>query len=159
MDVVILLLAVIIVMSLLGINTVSLVAAVLLLAYTLRKETFENHPDYYPPQANLGKEIFVPSQHEPTDTVPVSSSPSLPNLSENAKTVEAVMNPKEQSMDDKLFDASIANGYREKKAKEIRSHFNNNNWKKYFVEEFDNHANRDWWGDDEYEIGKKHVLV
>jgi hypothetical protein len=79
---------------------------------------------------------------------------------ENAELLEDVLYPKMFSADDKIFDASVNSGYKEKKAKEIRSHWNNNNWKKYHDYEFGIHENRsEWWGDDDFELSKKHVVI
>lgn len=80
---------------------------------------------------------------------------------ENAELLEDVLNPKMYSADDKIFNASVVSGYKEKKAKEIRSHLNNNNWKKYYDYELGIHQqeNRDWWADDDFELSKKHVVI
>ena len=80
---------------------------------------------------------------------------------ENAELLDDVLYPKMFSADDKIFDASVNSGYKEKKAKEIRSHWNNNNWKKYFDYEFGIHQqeNRDWWSNDDFELSKKHVVI
>ena len=44
--------------------------------------------------------------------------------------MKSKIDPKKYSADDRIFDASVISGYKEKKAKEIRSHINNNNVKK-----------------------------
>jgi hypothetical protein len=50
---------------------------------------------------------------------------------------------------------------KDKKAKEIRSHWNNNNWKRYYDHELGTHEseNRDWWSNDDFELAKKHVVI
>ena len=80
---------------------------------------------------------------------------------ENEELLDDVLYPKMFSADDKIFDASVNSGYKEKKAKEIRSHWNNNNWKKYYDYELGIHQqeNRDWWADDDFELSKKHVVI
>lgn len=80
---------------------------------------------------------------------------------ENAELLEDVLHPSLYSADDKIFNASVVSGYKEKKAKEIRSHWNNNNWKKYYDYEMGVHEeeNRDWWTDDDFELSKKHVVI
>jgi hypothetical protein len=79
---------------------------------------------------------------------------------ENAELLEDVLYPKMFSADDKIFDASVNSGYKNKKALEIRSHWNNNNWKKYYDHELGIHENRsEWWGDDDFELSKKHVVI
>ena len=82
-------------------------------------------------------------------------------ISENKKHLEDVLYPEQYTADDKIFDASVISGYKDKKGKEIRSHWNNNNWKKYFDYELGIHEqeNRDWWHDDDYELSKKHVVI
>ena len=82
-------------------------------------------------------------------------------ISENKKHLEDVLYPEQYTADDKIFDASVISGYKDKKAKEIRSHWNNNNWKKYYDYELGIHEqeNRDWWHDDDYELSKKHVVI
>lgn len=102
-----------------------------------------------------------------TKQVPVKSEKkTLPILKpevmlENAKLLEEVLYPEQYSADDKIFNASVVSGYKEKKAKEIRSHWNNNNWKKFYDYEMGVHEqeNRDWWHDDDYELSKKHVVI
>ncbi len=62
--------------------------------------------------------------------------------------------------DDKIFDASVASGYKNKRALEIRSHWNSDHtqWKKYYDSEFNDHESRRWWEDNDYELAKKHVI-
>ena len=79
----------------------------------------------------------------------------------NAEMLEDVLYPTEYTADDKIFNASVVSGYKEMKAKEIRSHWNNNNWKKYYDYEMGVHEeeNREWWTDDDFELSKKHVVI
>lgn len=80
---------------------------------------------------------------------------------ENAAMLEDVLYPTQYSADDKIFNASVVSGYKEKKAKEIRSHWNNDNWKRYYDYELGIHEdeNREWWTDDDFELSKKHVVI
>ena len=82
-------------------------------------------------------------------------------IAENTDMLEDVLYPKTYSADDKIFDASVNSGYKNKKALEIRSHWNNNNWKRYYDYELGIHEqeNRDWWTDDDFELSKKHVVI
>jgi len=103
---------------------------------------------------------------EKTESITPKKEKKLPVLKpevilENAELLEDVLYPKMFSADDKIFNASIVSGYKEKKAKEIRSHWNNNNWKKYYDYELGIHKqeNRDWWADDDFELSKKHVVI
>ena len=101
-----------------------------------------------------------------TESAPLKKEKKMPVLKpevilENAELLEDVLYPKMFSADDKIFNASVVSGYKEKKAKEIRSHWNNNNWKKYYDYEFGIHQqeNRDWWANDDFELSKKHVVI
>jgi hypothetical protein len=82
-------------------------------------------------------------------------------LIDNENTLDQILNPDMYTTDDKIFDASVNSGYKDKKAKEIRSHWNNDNWKRYYDYEFGIHEteNRDWWTDNDYEINQKHVVI
>jgi len=80
-------------------------------------------------------------------------------MAENAELLDDVLYPKSFSADDRIFDASVVSGYKDKKAKEIRSHWNNNNLKKYYDKEFGDHEERDWWSNDDFELSKKHVVI
>lgn len=95
---------------------------------------------------------------QPSETQPVLK-PEV--ILENAEMLDDILYPKSYSADDKIFNASVVSGYKEKKAKEIRSHWNNNNWKRYYDYELGAHAreNRDWWTDDDFELSKKHVVI
>lgn len=80
---------------------------------------------------------------------------------DNATMLDEVLNPDKYSADDKIFNASVISGYKDKKAKDIRSHWNNNNWKKYYDYELGTHEqeHRDWWTNDDFELSKKHILI
>jgi hypothetical protein len=78
---------------------------------------------------------------------------------ENSKILDDILYPTTYNADDRIFNASVISGYKNKKAIEIRSHLNNNNWKKYFDKEFGEHENRIWWENDDFELSKKHVVI
>lgn len=82
-------------------------------------------------------------------------------LRHNAEMLNRVLNPKEYSADDKIFEQSRISALKPKKSLNIRSHWNNNNWKKYFDYELNIHQNenRDWWTDDDFELSKKHIVI
>ncbi len=82
-------------------------------------------------------------------------------LNSNAEHLEDVMHPQALTADTMIMTSSITSGLKDKKAKEIRSHWNTNNWKKYYDYELDIHdqENRDWWTNDDYELSKKHVVI
>lgn len=109
--------------------------------------------------------VPVPVEKKIPVSLPVAKAPKLPLpdiiISENEKMLNDVLYPKEHSADDKIFNASVISGYKDKKAKEIRSHWNNNNWKKYYDYELGIHEreNRDWWTDNDFELSKKHVVI
>lgn len=96
-----------------------------------------------------------------TNKTPDISSVDPQLLIDNAEMLESVLNPKLYSTDDRIFDVSVVSGYKDKKAKEIRSHWNNDNWKRYYDYEFGIHEteNREWWTDNDYEISKKHIVI
>lgn len=97
---------------------------------------------------------------ETSNTIPSSGQMlSKDVIVHNATMLEDVLHPRQYSADDKIFDASIVSGYKSKKAKEIRSHMNNNNWKRYYDKELGEQETRHWWGQDERELAQKHVLV
>jgi hypothetical protein len=77
----------------------------------------------------------------------------------NEKTLDNILTPDVFTADDKLADMSMHSGRKNKKATEIRSHWNNNNWKKYYDYELGIHENREWWTDNDHELSKKHVLI
>ena len=82
-------------------------------------------------------------------------------LKHNAELLHDVMYPKEHSVDDKILDVSRVSALKAKKSLDIRSHWNNNNWKRYYDYEMGIHEaeNRDWWSEDDYELSKKHVVI
>jgi hypothetical protein len=100
------------------------------------------------------------------DIKPVEqSAPAIkilnPSISaENSSMIDDVLSPKTVSADDRIFDASIIHGYKDKKAKEIRSHWNNDGWKKYYNYEMEIHQqeNKDWWTNDDLELSQKHLV-
>lgn len=79
----------------------------------------------------------------------------------NGALLSDIMAPKLHTADDKAAVLSVESGLKNKKAKEIRSHWNNNNWKKYYTNEFMTHdiPGGEWWGEDDFELSKKHTLV
>lgn len=78
----------------------------------------------------------------------------------NRNTLDSIYDNQYDTADDKIFNASLVSGGKEKKAKEIRSHWNNENLKKYYDYELFVHEdkNRKWWTEDDYELSKKHVV-
>jgi hypothetical protein len=78
---------------------------------------------------------------------------------ENSKILDDILYPTDYNSDDRIFNASVISGYKNKKAIEIRSHLNNNNWKKYFDKELGEQENRIWWEQDDFELSKKHVVI
>jgi hypothetical protein len=63
--------------------------------------------------------------------------------------------------DDSLTALGLIVGRRAKESMDIRSHWNNDNWKKYFENElgYFDQSNRDWWTNDDVETSAKHVLI
>jgi hypothetical protein len=98
---------------------------------------------------------------QPVDNAPHKKLPTLkPDvILENIEMIDDILYPKLYSADDRIYDASVISGHKEKKAKEIRSHWNNNNVRKYYDYELGIHANREWWGDDDFELSKRHVAI
>lgn len=103
-------------------------------------------------------DVPIEDVHE-GDVPTVQLKPEI--IANNEVMLDDVLNPPAYSADDKIFNMSVVSGYKEKKAKEIRSHWNNDNWKKYYDYEMGIHAqeNRDWWADDDFELSKRHVLI
>jgi hypothetical protein len=119
------------------------------------KNIYGRHPDGFETE---------PEPEQKTKTAHITPHTELPILKsdiilENTEMVDDIFNPKTHSADDRIFDASIISGYKEKKAKEIRSHWNNNNTRKYFDYEMGIHENREWWTDDDFELSKRHVVI
>ena len=81
-------------------------------------------------------------------------------IENNKKSLDDIFSNNYQSADDMLAYSLLTNGDKEKKAKVIRSHLNNNNWKKYYDYEFNIHSgeNRDWWSNDDQELSKRHNI-
>ena len=96
-------------------------------------------------------------QKKPKKKIPMTNKMKL----ETASAVADVLYPPYHTADDKIFNASIHSGLKAKKSKDIRSHWNNHNWKKYFDYELEMHSdsNREWWSNDEHELAKKHVVL
>lgn len=122
-------------------------------------------------KAKNKKDYFKVEQNNSVSEKQVSEKPAskdeskLPELKkeiieENRAALMDVLKPYSATADDRLMDASINNGKKDKKAKDIRSHWNNNNWKKYYDYEFGIHStsNSEWWQDDELELSTKHVV-
>lgn len=136
------------------------ITAILLFKYIQQTKCFQlshvggSNTEGLPPQSTPASEPVPEPAPEPIQL----SKETIDNI-EN--TVMDVIYPSYDSADDKIFAASISSGKKNKKAKEIRSHWNNNNWKKYFDYELEMHSqeNRDWWENDEYELAKKHVVL
>jgi len=83
-------------------------------------------------------------------------------VEENKKMLNDILHEKNYTADDKIFNASIVSGFKDRIAKENRSHWNNDNWKKYYDYELGVHeqSNRDWWTNDDYELRKAgHVVI
>lgn len=129
----------------------------ILLVYILKGK---NKKEYFKVEKN------TPASEKPASEKPASEDkPKLPELKkeiieENRAALMDVLKPSITTADDRLMDASINSGKKDKKAKEIRSHWNNNNWKKYYDYEFGIHStgNSEWWQDDELELSTKHVV-
>lgn len=89
---------------------------------------------------------------------PVSKKPAPPKLPDisldilnvNEQALNDILSSTTHTADDRLFDAHIVSGLRSKEAIDIRSHINNDNWKKYYNEEFQDHGDREWWGSDDF---------
>ena len=93
---------------------------------------------------------------EPKPLAPLSKK----IMKENKQTLLDVLYPGTYSADDKLFNKSLASGYKAKQSKDIRSHWNNKNWKRYYDYELGNHEqqHRQWWTNDDAELAKKHMI-
>lgn len=107
------------------------------------------------------KRPYVSGFEQPTkvNTKTPKLTPEI--LKANKDMLDDVLHPEQFSADDKIFDASVVSGLKNKKAKEIRSHWNSshNQWKKYYDLELGAHESRRWWEDDEEELARKHVVI
>jgi hypothetical protein len=97
-------------------------------------------------------------QPDPDGSVPIPLSKQI--IHDNIVAVNSVMNPPDFTADDKIFNASVVSGYKNKKAIEIRSHMNANVMKKYVDEELNSTSDKRnvWWSRNEMELSKKHVV-
>jgi hypothetical protein len=112
------------------------------------------------------KESFEEESEDVKSSPPAPKKKQLPTLPAsvikgNIKTLENVLKPKTQTADDRIFNASIESGLKAKKSLDIRSHWNNNNWKKYYEYELGIHEdeNREWWSNNERELSQKHLVI
>ena len=78
----------------------------------------------------------------------------------NETSLDSILSSTYQDADTSLSGSFIENGKKSKKAADIRSHHNNDNWKKYYDYEFNVHSgeNRDWWSNDDSELSKRHDI-
>jgi len=81
-------------------------------------------------------------------------------MNSNESALDEILSTGSETADDRIFNSSIISGDKERKAKEIRSHWNNKNWKRMYDYELSVHdrQNKDWWTDDDFELSKKHVV-
>lgn len=83
-------------------------------------------------------------------------------IEENKNLLNDVLQEKSYTADDRIFNASILSGFKDRIAKENRSKWNNDNWKKYYDYELGAHeqSNRDWWSNDDFELTRAgHVVI
>lgn len=82
-------------------------------------------------------------------------------IKHNKKILESVLYPPVISADDRIFEKSKISALKPKKSINIRSHWNNNNWKRFYDYELNIHdsENRDWWTDDDQQLARKHVVI
>jgi hypothetical protein len=137
-------------------------------SYTRKTNMFSNFTTDQLDEGNIPEIKKLPDEKTPVNYKSVQKPKKSVNsiltkelMRENKQMLDAVLNPESQTMDDRVFDASIESGRKSKKAKDIRSHWNNNNWKKYYDYELGIHeqSNRDWWTDDDLELSKKHSII
>ena len=78
----------------------------------------------------------------------------------NETSLDSILTSTYQDADISLSNSAIDNGKKNKRATDIRSHFNNDNWKKYYDYEFNIHSgeHRDWWSNDDSELSKRHDI-
>lgn len=113
------------------------------------------------PDDNINRPVFPIEAMDPPQVGAILSDLPPDVLAHNEDMLNDVLSPPEFSADDKIFDASVVAGYKAKKSVDIRSHWNNNNWKKYYDYELGIHADtsREWWQDDDEELARKHVVI
>lgn len=150
-------LIILIILSMLtDISTACLTTAIII---TLKHITQNPTNDIASTQENVMTEV-VEKPEEKTKSVGEKKEPEG-YLYDNKKTLDSVLDESVGTADDRIFETSIIAGYKDKKAKEIRSHWNNNNWKRYYDYELGIHEteNREWWTDNDYELAKKHIVI
>lgn len=78
----------------------------------------------------------------------------------NESSLDSILSSTYQDADTSLYNSFIENGKKSKKAADIRSHLNNDNWKKYYDYEFNavSGENRDWWSNDDSELSRRHDI-
>ena len=77
----------------------------------------------------------------------------------NESSLDSILSSTYQDADTSLSGSFIENGKKSKKAADIRSHLNNDSWKKYYDYEFAiSGENRDWWSNDDSELSKRHDI-
>lgn len=105
-------------------------------------------------------EVKVPINVIDQEKIPIDNAETK-MMTDNAETLDNILYPNIRSADDMIADSSITNGMKDKKAKEIRSHWNSDKWKKYYEYELNIHdqKHRDWWTDDDFELSAKHVVI
>ena len=89
----------------------------------------------------------------------------LPKLNDevsryNESSLDSILSSTYQDADTSLSGSFIENGKKSKRAADIRSHLNNDSWKKYYDYEFNaiSGENRDWWSNDDSELSKRHDI-
>ena len=77
----------------------------------------------------------------------------------NESSLDSILSSTYQDADTSLSGSFIENGKKSKRAADIRSHLNNDSWKKYYDYEFAiSGENRDWWSNDDSELSKRHDI-
>lgn len=78
----------------------------------------------------------------------------------NESSLDSILSSTYQDADTYLSGSFIENGKKSKRAADIRSHLNNDSWKKYYDYEFNaiSGENRDWWSNDDSELSKRHDI-
>ena len=77
----------------------------------------------------------------------------------NESSLDSILSSTYQDADTSLSGSFIENGKKSKKAADIRSHLNNDSWKKYYDYEFATSGeNRDWWSNDDSELSRRHDI-
>lgn len=78
----------------------------------------------------------------------------------NESSLDSILSSTYQDADTSLSGSFIENGKKSKRAADIRSHLNNNSWKKYYDYEFNaiSGENRDWWSNDDSELSRRHDI-